>query len=205
MAKSISQAQAEADAEGFLDRQGNDKTLFRPVKLLSQVELIAGSIAKEAQKNLVKNTASGRLSESIEITELTKEGSIYSTKVTMLYYGQFVNKGVKGVVSGSSTANYAFKNLGVSAAFIKSLEQGKGRATKKISNIDTKKTISQNEKKNATVSDSAVWGAAKNIKKYGIKTTSFMDKAIDTISSKVEKQLGVALRIDVENNLRNDN
>jgi hypothetical protein len=206
--KSISQSQAEALANGFLSAQGANKNEFKPKRLLSQVMLIAGSVVKEAQVNLNKtnSNASGVLSDSLEITEPTQEGSVFKCDVRMKYYGQFVNKGVKGVQSGSSNAGYAFKNLGVSKAFITSLERGRSKAGAKITNTNTRKTISQNEKKNAKVSDvSSAWGAAINIKKFGIKPTGFIDKAVSTIGGKVDKQLGIALKIDIENSLSNDN
>lgn len=208
MAKSISQSQADILASGFLSNIGSDKSAFKPAKLLSQVILIAGSIVKESQANLNRSNSNstGELSESLEISDPTQEGSIFRCDVRMLYYGNFLNKGVKGVKSGSSNAGYSFKNLGVSAEFIKSLERGRQKAGAKISSTNASKTVSQNEKKNVKVGEvGSVWGAAVNIKKYGIKPTGFMDKAVKTIGSKVEKQLGIALRIDIENSLRNDN
>jgi len=208
MAKSISQAGAEAAASGFLETVGHNKNDFKPAKLLSQVFLIAGSIVEEAQKNLNKSNSNstGELSESIEMSDPIQEGNIFRCDVTMLYYGNFINKGVKGVKSGSSNAGYSFKNLGVSKAFITSLEQGRSKAEAKITSTNTSKTISQNEKKNAKVSEvSSAWGAAVNIKKKGIKPTGFIDKAVDTIGGKVYKQLGIALKIDIENSLSNDN
>lgn len=206
--KSISQSQAEALANGFLSTQGANKGEFKPVKLLSQVMLIAGSVVKEAQVNLNRNNSnsSGILSDSLEITEPTQQGSVFKCDIRMQYYGKFVNKGVKGVEKGSSNAGYAFKNLGVSKAFITSLERSRSKAGAKITNTNTNKTISQNEKKNAKVSEiNSAWGAAINIKKFGIKPTGFIDKAVDTISNKVETQLGIALKIDINNSLSNDN
>ena len=206
--KSISQSQAEAVSSGLLSTQGANKVDFKPAKLLSQVLLIAGSIVKEAQVNLNKtnSNASGVLSDSLDISDPTQEGSVFKCEIKMQYYGQFVNKGVKGVKSGSSNAGYSFKNLGVSKAFITSLERGKEKAGAKIRNTNTSKTISQNEKKNAKISEiTSAWGAAINIKKLGIKPTGFMDKAVSTIGAKVDKQLGIALKIDIENSLSNDN
>jgi hypothetical protein len=206
--KSISQSQAEALSNGFLSTEGAGKGDFKPAKLLSQVLLIAGSIVKEAQVNLNKtnSNASGALSDSLDISDPTQEGSVFKCEIKMQYYGQFVNKGVKGVKSGSSNAGYSFKNLGVSKAFITSLESSRSKAGAKITSTNTSKTISQNEKKNAKVSEvSSAWGAAINIKKFGIKPTGFIDKAVNTIGGKVEKQLGIALKIDIENSLSNDN
>ena len=206
--KSISQSQAEALANGFLSTQGANKGEFKPVRLLSQVMLIAGSVVKEAQVNLNKNNSnsSGMLSDSLEITEPTQQGSVFKCDVRMQYYGKFVNKGVKGLEKGSSNAGYAFKNLFVSKDFISSLQHSRKRSSAKITSTNVNKTVSQNEKKNATVSEVAsAWGAAINIKKFGITPTGFIDKAVDTISNKVEAQLGIALKIDIENSLSNDN
>ena len=206
--KSITQSQAEAEAASFYETVGQSKSEFKPVKLLSQILLIAGSIVKEAQVNLNRKPtpSSGNLSDSLEISDPIKTGSIIRCDVSMLMYGQFVNKGVKGVQSGSSNAGYAFKNLGVSRAFIASLEKGRSSAASKITSTNAKKTVSQNEQKNAKISEVAnAWGAAVNIKKFGIKPTGFIDKAVDTIGGKVENQLGISLQVDILNSLQNDN
>lgn len=206
--KSISQSQAEALADGFFNSSGSSKSEFKPVKLLSRILLIAGSIVKEAQVNLNRkpSPSSGKLSDSLEISDPIKSGSVIKCDVSMFMYGQFVNKGVKGVKSGSSNGGFAFKNLGVSKAFISSLEHGRSSASSKITSTNTKKTVSRNEKKNATISEVAsAWGAAVNIKKFGIKPTGFIDKAVATIGGKVETQLGISLQVDVLNSLQNDN
>lgn len=203
MGNSINRSQAEALADGFLNNVGDDKG-FRPKEVYTELILLAGELLISAQNNLnaTNSNASGKLSASLEVQEPQQSGSILKTDVTMLTYGQYVNKGVKGVVSGQG--KFSFKNLGVSKKMIASLIQSKSKASNKISSTNTKKSISRNEKKNQSISDIAsVFGAAVNIKKFGIKPTGFIDKAIVTTEQKVQDRLGKALKVDIINSMNN--
>lgn len=203
---SIDKAQALALADNYLDTQGADKDAvnFLPRETYSEFIRLAFELADDAKNNLelTNSVSSGDLSDSIEPSEPEMIGKVLRIDIPMLYYGKFINKGVKGVVSGRGL--YQFKTLFPSRSMLASLENGKGAAQRKISNTNTKKTVSAYEKKNAKVSSASAWGAAVNIKKYGIAPTNFMDKAIVTTRDKVADRLGMALKVDIINSLPDD-
>ena len=180
----------------FLDNVGVSKLEF--TKTTNVLEQLAGEFVDEAQKNLnaTNSNSSGSLSNSLEVQEPVTTESTMRVDVTMLIYGKFINKGVKGIVGGSGL--YSFKNLYPSKLMISSLMASKSKAQSKTSSTNTKKTISQNEKKNANISQiGSAWGAAVNIKKFGIKPTGFIDKSVISIMPKVKNELGKAFKIDI--------
>lgn len=201
---SITRSQASALADGFLDNEagGSEKDEFQPTETYTELILLAGELVEDAQENLkMTNTnASGALSRSIILEAPVMDGSVLRQPISMLERGKYINSGVKGTKSGSG--QYAFKYANPSRKMVASLLLGVRRAKKSTTNVNAKKTVSANEKKNSSISqlDSA-WGAARNIKMYGIKATGFMDKAIYVAAGKVNDKLGGALAIDVLNSI----
>lgn len=199
---SINRSQAAALADGFLDDIGtNDKGELQPRETFTELFLLAGELVEDAQDNLNKDqsNASGGLSSSIKVLDPSESGNVVSCDIEMLFYGQFINSGVKGTKGGSG--KYQFKSPFPSRAMVSALEKGINRAKKSTFNT-SRRTISGNEKKNLNISDiQKAYGAARNIKMYGIKATGFMDKAIKTAADKADERLGSALKIDVINSL----
>jgi hypothetical protein len=199
---SISKAQALALADNFLDGLGSQEQL-KPRQMYSEIILIAGELAEDAQDNLVQDNsiASGRLSESITITEPEVTGAILRTDLLMNFYGKFVNKGVKGTKSG--TGLYSFKTEFPSLKMVEALRKSMSSAARKVKTTNVRRTISKNEIKNASISEiSRAYGAARNIKRYGIKPTGFLDRAVESAERKFSDRLGAALVIDVLDALR---
>lgn len=198
---SIAKQQAKALAEGFLDNIGSKEEL-QPRETFSEIILLAGELVESAQDNLNKSNsnASGNLSSSIQLSEPEIGGRTFKVDVYMNFYGQFVNKGVKGTKSGSGL--YAFKHDFPSMSMIDAIRQWIKSGKLKTTNTNAKKTISRNEKKNASIGqlDNA-FAVARSIKQHGIKPTGFLDKAVDTTTTKVKDRLGLALKIDVINSL----
>jgi hypothetical protein len=199
----ISKSQAEAIADGFVDSvgEGDSKTL-QPRETYSEIILLAGDLIESAQQNLNKSNsnASGKLSASFMTNEPVKENNILRVDVTMNFYGRFINKGVKGVKSGSGP--YSFKYDHPSKKMVDAIEEWQKDGKSKISNTNTKKTISKNEKKNASISAiSSAYAIAQSIVNKGIKKTGFLDKAVLTTKDKVSDRLGAALKIDVLNSI----
>jgi hypothetical protein len=195
----ISKSQAQALADGFVESLGtDDKSELQPRETLTELFLLAGECVEDAQDNLNNDNsnASGNLSKSIVLSEPEEIGSIVSIDILMAYYGQFINKGVKGTKSGAGV--YAFKSEFPSKDMIKALVKSINRARKSTRNTSRTKTVSSNEKKNFKISDvDKAYGAGRNIKMYGIKATGFMDKAVKNLSNKISGRLGNALRIDI--------
>ncbi len=197
---SISKAQASALAEGFLDSVGSgSKDDLQPRETFTEVILIAGEMVEDAQKNLIKSNsnASGELSKSLVANEPQVKGSVLSIDIEMLYYGLFVNKGVKGTQKGSSKAGYKFTKDAPSTEFTDSIKAWLKHAKKSTRNTG-KQTFGANEKKNASLADeSKAWVIARSIMRRGIKPTGFFDKAAQKAKKKYSERLGKALEIDV--------
>lgn len=199
---SISKSQAQALADGFVESLGtDDKSELQPRETLTEIFLIAGECVEDAQDNLNSDNsnASGNLSRSIVLSEPEESGSIVSIDILMAYYGQFLNKGVKGTRSGAGV--YAFKSEFPSKDMIKALVKGISRAKASTRNTN-RKTVSKNEIKNLNISDiDKAYGAGRNIKMYGIKATGFMDKAVRNLAGKISSRGGAALKIDIINSI----
>lgn len=203
---SIAKAQALALADGFLDSLGSDKTDLRPRETYSEIIVLAGEFIESCQDNLnhSNSNASGKLSASLEASEPTSEGTAMKIDVSMLLYGLFVNAGVKGTKSGSSTAGYSFKHDLPSRKMLAAIQEWQIKARASTTNVNAKKTISRNEKKNASISQlDRTYAIARSIVQHGIKPTGFLDKAVATTKDKVADRLGQALRIDVITSISN--
>lgn len=198
MAQSISKAQAEALADGYLDDIGSSDDL-QPRETIAELLLLAGELIEDAQQNLndTKTNASGELSKSIEAREPITAPGLIQIDIEMNFYGQFVNKGVRGTKEGSGL--YAFKSDMPGKSMTDAIRQYMKDAKNKI------RSVSQHigyEKKNKSVSDaSSAFAMARAIKQHGIKPTYFMDKAINDTDKKVSDRLSDALSIDVLNSL----
>lgn len=194
---SISKAQSEALAEGFLDSLGSADG-FQPRETLSELFLLAGELVEDAQKNLNagNHNASGKLTASLVVDSPAQNGNVVRADILMNYYGRFINKGVRGTVSGSGL--YAFKHDHPSRKLVEALRKSAGRADRSTSNTHAKKSTSMNEKKNVRISEaSKAYAAGMSIVRYGIKATGFLDKAVITAQGKIRERLGAALKIDV--------
>lgn len=201
---SIGKAQASALADNFLDSFGSEKDGLQPRETFTEIILLAAELIESSQDNLnITNTnASGKLSASLVATEPVMDGKVMRIDVEMNFYGQFVNKGVKGTKSGSSTAGYFFKYDLPSRKMLDAIKEWQTKAGASTKNTNAKKTISRNEKKNAAISDlSKTYAIARSITQHGIKPTGFLDKAVETTTNRVADRLGAALRIDLLNSL----
>lgn len=202
---SISKAQAEALAEGFLDHLGSDKNDFLPRKTYTELFLMVGELIEAAQNNLnhANRIASGALSESIIADEPVQNGGIISVDVLMNFYGAFVNKGVKGTRSGHSTAGYSFRNEVVSRKMYYAIETWIKRAQISTRSVKKYKGHGRHERKQKSIAaNDATYAVARSIKIHGLKPTGFMDDAIKTTSDKFSDRLGNALVVDVLDGLK---
>lgn len=205
---SISKRQAEALAEGFLDDIGSSKSLLRPKALYTELFLLVGELIEAAQDNLndadLVNTGKG--SKSIQGSDPVKNDNIISVDVTMAFYLQFHNKGVKGTRSGSSRAGYSFKNEIVSEKMYNAIAKWIKRSRRSTRTIrdNQDRTYGKHETRRTQIAQiDQVYAKARSIKMYGLRDTGFMDKAIQTTERKMADRLGAALIVDLEDGLRN--
>lgn len=197
---SIGKAQALALADNFLDDIGSgSKDDLQPRETISELLLLAGELVEMAQENLneSKSNAAGDLSKSILASEPITTHGIMQIDVEMSFYGQFINKGVRGTKSGSGL--YAFKNDKPGGKMVKSLSRYIKSAASKIGTVKHK--IGYESKNAAVAAASNAYAVARAVKQHGIKATYFMDKAIADTDKKVSDRLGDALAIDVLNSL----
>lgn len=197
---SINKQQADALADNFLDDIGSEQDAFQPRESVSVLFQLAGEVIEKAQENLNQSNsnASGKLSESIEAEEPVTGNGFIQQDISMAFYGQFVNKGVRGTKGGRG--QYAFKNDKPGGKMVKAFEGYISEARSKIGTES--KGVGKNESKNAAVAKrQSAYAMARATKQHGIKATYFMDKAVNDIDKDIEERFGEALRIDVINSL----
>jgi hypothetical protein len=234
MAKSIKQIQDEIVNDGFLDNLGNDSTDYAEMGEFPSVEqfMIRSAAAFVLQIKEVLNrqgkVSSGGLEDGISDGGLNKTGNGYQISIgwdasdpASKYY-DFVNKGVKGVVSGNpSSSPYAFKNLKVSRNMQKSILLWYRKRGNAARNEDQRKKLSATQRKNrslkrkvdaATKLKSMAYATAVNIKKKGIKRSGFFDDTINSVFGQsfldaLSKVVGQDVRIAIRqaNNKLNEN
>jgi hypothetical protein len=196
---SISKAQAALLADDFLDTLGSTETLL-PRELYSEIIQIAGDVVERMQKNLLKHNQSGRLSESIVISEPEIQGALIRVDILMLKYGDYINKGVRGTRGG--TGKYQFKKEHPSIAMLENLKDSISSSQLKVKNTNTKKTISGNELKNARIAElDRVYAVARKILLYGIRPNGFLDNAVASVNNTIGPRLGAALAVDVADSM----
>jgi hypothetical protein len=208
VAKSISQAQAEALASGFFDELGSTlegKEALVPKRSLSVLYQLAGELVDEAQKNLIKSNkiATGKGSESLRVENPKRVGKMIHITVSMLYYLRFVNKGVNGTKkSQGSESKFRYPNP--SKKHVAAIESWmkRGGISSRARDVSKYGTHGKNEKKNKEISTlGAAYAVARSIKIKGLKKTGFLDKAIESTERRAKQQLGAALKVDVINSL----
>lgn len=202
---SISKAQAQALADGFLDDIGSNKDGLQPRETFSEMILIAGEFIEDCQQNLLSSNsnASGELSASLIANEPEKVGNAMRIDVYMNFYGAFVNSGVKGTKSGSSTAGYSFKYDMPTKSMVKAIQQWIDRGKISTSSVKKYSGYGRHEIKNKSIAQlDMAFAVARSIKMKGLKPTGFLDKAVATSINKVADRLGSALSIDVLNSIR---
>lgn len=203
MAKSISQAQADALADDF-DFGGTSKDEFRPAKTLGALYRIGSKLAERAADNLIKtdSVASGKGAESIKVMKPEKTGNSFSVDITMLYYLQFIDRGVKGVKGGSG--DFSFKYINPSKKMVEAIKKYvKSERRKARTNVGGA-AITKREKKRKSITGetkSIAYAIARSIKIKGIKKTKFMQDAIRDTKKEVKEELGQALKVDVINSI----
>lgn len=200
---SISKSQAELIATNFLDSLGSGKEGLVPKETATQLILLAGDLIDKAQENLINSNsnASGKLSSSIEADEPIVDGPTVRIDIAMNYYGEFIDKGVRGTKSGSG--QYVFKSDYPPKKMVDSIKNYISTSGKKVYNTNSKKTISKNEQKNSAISQLAnmAYATSRSILQHGIKKTGFMTKAIQEVSDESADKFQQAFKIDVINSL----
>lgn len=203
MGMSMSKAQAEAIADGFLDDLGSSPDAFEPKETFTEIILLAGQLVLDIQENLIRDQsiATGKLSESITALEPVLTGSVLSIDIVMNFYGKFINKGVRGVKNGTGGL-YQFRFENPSKKMVIAIDEYLRRSRRSIRTVKKKTNYGENEKKNRNLAklDDA-YAFARKIKQVGIRPRHFLDDAVYETNKRLTARLGAALRIDVLNSI----
>mgnify|MGYP006267597253 CR=1 FL=1 len=167
----------------WLDETGKDWDLMPQDEINSAVKRLAADLINNIQQNIRNrgiNDSGKMVSDDSFGTNIISDGDKEILELFMVYYADYVNKGVKGWGSSKNAPNspYQFKSKGMSEdgrkSIMASIQRGKLKLT------DTSKTKVQiglekkYKNKIESQADRMIW----LIKKYGIKQTAFLDDAI---------------------------
>lgn len=200
MAKSAKQIEAEVLA--FLDTIGEDSAAFQEATSMKGMEkmiiLSAANFILKVQENLNKagKIDTGGLSTQITQGELINTGTGYELEIgypagsKAAKYYDFVNKGVRGTISGQpADSPYSFKNDRPGSSMTTAIA-GWYRRHASYGRKETQKTgLSAVQRKRKNLSKmvdankrlrSLAYATAINIKRRGLKKTGFFDKAVES-------------------------
>lgn len=222
MAKSTRQLQAELLDDGLLERLGAQREDINKLPLLERLLIqSAANFIIKVKENIEAQGISdtGALSDDISTGELTKQGGIYSISVgypansKAAKYYDFVNKGVKGVKSGTPNSPYSFKTLGVSTSMrnniLSWIKRNNVKGDVAITKGQAKRQSLSKMVSQATKQKSLAYVVARSIKKKGLRKTGFFDNAVETIfggdfATAVSKVLGQDIKIFIKQNGNNN-
>lgn len=217
MAKSIKQVQAEAIAEGFLDKLAADNQDYQQLKqypvlkkmILLASEAFVDTALEELERQGKVNT--GGLADGLSSTDVLEKPEGYEVEVgydpndpSSKYY-DYVNKGVRGWKSGRPNSEYKFTKSNPVPKMVSAIELWiKGRGLQGRNEL--RKGMNANQRKNRSIADvadqkkSLAYVFARSIKRKGIKYSGFFDKAVQAQFGKefnqaVAKAIGGDLRV----------
>lgn len=202
MAKSISQAQAEALSKGFFDSIGSNEG-FEPVETLSTLIQLAGELVGTAQENLNASdaVATGALSESLKIINPELTGRQVRVDVEALRYYRYKDQGVKGTRKGSG--KYRFRNENVGRNMLNAMRKWVIRENLKMRTTRKYSAISRRESKRKRITDTSyntAYAISRSVKMKGIEKTMFFTNAVVKTQNRL-KELAIPLKIDIINTL----
>ena len=226
MPKSINQLQAELLSSGTLDKLGASQQDFASLGTLPVLEqyliLAAANFIQKVKDNIevLGISDTGSLSDDIAQGDLIKQPNGYSISLgyprgsKAAKYYDFVNKGVRGVKSGTPNSPYAFKNIGVGRAILRNIKSwvdrnGIRRNDVAITRRQATRQSLSNMVSEASRSKNLAYAVAVNIKKRGLRKTGFFDSAVDSyfgsdFASGVSKIIGQDIKVLIRQNGNNN-
>jgi len=186
----------------WLEDSGTAKSEFVAVGTQDKLTQLAAQYSIALAKKLgdVDASSSGELADSIQPLSIQVKENIFYVDIVAAKYASFIDEGVDGWAN-SRGSRFKFKTRGVDpkGAMVKSVKDYLVRENK----ISQSKYAVLNKK--GKVKDRQIQAAttvAYMIKRMGIKATHFWRDATTEFSSIVEKELGMAVKIDIINNFK---
>lgn len=187
----------------WLDESASvSKDEFVAVETQDKLTQLAAQYSIALAKKLadVDASSSGDLADSIQPLAIQVKDNIFYVDIVAAKYASFIDEGVDGWAK-SRGSRFKFKTKGVDpkGAMVKSVKdylvrEGKMAQTK-YSVLHKKNKVKDFQVQQATT-------VAYMIKRMGIKATHFWRDATTEFSSIVEKELGMAVKIDIINNFK---
>ena len=190
---------------------GEEKSAYKGVELTDirdTIEFLGKSFAQVLADEMDKKdvSSSGRLQDNIKPGKLQENGEIISVNISAFEYFGYQDKGVSGW-DKKSNSPYKFQTRGVNpkGEMVKSLKDWLKREGKSSTSTGLGKyKITSREKRGGDILDASTKAAVNKayaIKKYGIPAKNFSKPATNIIVKQIEKELGIAIKVDIINNL----
>ena len=201
MAKSKGYGFRKTD-DSFLESLGTDKSEFEFVETQDKLTQLAAQYSVMlANKLKAKDIASsGALGDSIRPLSIEVKGNIYSVEIVAKNYASYIDEGVDGWKE-SRGSRFKFKTKGVDpeSAMVKNILKWK-KFEKRKARDKYKDTTEREKKAPKDVRLQAAVTTAYMIKRMGVKPTHFWRDATNEFKVILEKELGMAVKIDIINN-----
>lgn len=180
----VNKQQIEAEALRRLNAEGIGivKTQQR-VGDAASIAIVSWSKDKiKIVQDILLKRGTGSLGQSVAPMPIKQDGDKYVIEITADDYADFVDKGVNGLIQ-SHASPYSFRTPFPSRGMISSLMDW---------NKTTGRTVPDQAHPGIKSYEQLAFATARNVKKYGIKPSHFMEKAFGEES---EKELAQALEI----------
>ena len=220
MAKSQKQVQAELLTEGWIDRQSKDpvnRNQTEPVTVEELLARYAGEFIIAVKENLDNRgkVSTGALQDGVDSGEVIGQGGKYTLEIgydpngPAAKYWDFVNKGVRGIISGEPASSpYKFRKLSAPPVMVEAIKgwmRTNQIAARNEDQVQDLSSLQQKRKRLLDVEDplnSFAYIIALRIKRNGLKYTGYFDRPVeeyfgDQFAEAVAKAAGVDIRIAI--------
>jgi len=161
------------------------------------IELINEEIEKK------DSASSGFMQDNIQPTDLEVQGDVLTIGINAPLYSSYVSEGVNGwAVNRGSRFQFKTKGVDPNGAMVKSLKAYITREGLSARNVNV--AVTQREARGRTMRDATTKAAVQMgfmIKRQGIKPRHFWRDATEAFLPIAERELGIAVKVDVINNL----
>lgn len=186
---------------GIGTKLSKDKSLFKALPLFA-VE-VGEKIVEQLTENLRHHTASGRLEESISFNVDEVGVDKYKVSISMLDYGKYIDKGVRGKKSTyASAAQSPFRYKTKLPPYTPIAQWLSRKATSGVTKGGGKLPFkTMGKKSNVSEGRSRAYAVRKSIFNKGIEATGFYSKVVtDGMFEKINEELSkmVASKVIVE-------
>lgn len=218
MAKSESQVQAELLNERWIDQLASEKVdrseKFEPRTIEELLARYAKEFVDAVRENLDKagKVSTGGLSDGIDSGDIVNDGGTYTLEIgyakndPSAKYWDFVNKGVKGIVTGEpADSPYQFRKLSAPPVMVEAIKGWmRTNGITATANESQKQNLSALQQKRKRLSqvqdplDSFAYFTARKIKREGLPYTGYFDKPVaEYFGEKFAQAVGKAAAIDI--------